>query len=130
LQPLSKVASGGELSRISLAIQVILANKAQVPTLIFDEVDVGIGGETANVVGDRLKQLGKSRQVLCITHLSQVAATGDHHLSVSKQGGKQLLVQVSKLEQEQRIEEIARMTAGEKITKQSLAHAEEMLKSA
>ncbi len=130
LQPLSKVVSGGELSRISLGIQVVLANKAQVPTLIFDEVDVGIGGEVANVVGQKLKQLGKSSQVICITHLSQVAAKGDHHFSVSKQGNKRVEASVVKLGTQQRIEEIARMTGGDKITKESLAHAREMLKSA
>ena len=142
LQSLTKVASGGELSRISLGIQVVLANKTQAPTLIFDEVDVGIGGEVANVVGQKLKQLGKSNQVICITHLSQVAAKGDHHFSVSKQGPNQRLHQgsrhghdqveakVVKLNAEQRVAEIARMTAGEKITKQALAQAQEMLKSA
>ncbi len=138
LQPLTKVASGGELSRISLGIQVVLANKTQTPTLIFDEVDVGIGGEVANVVGQKLKELGRSNQVICITHLSQVAAKSDHHFSVSKHGPnqkhKQRLDQVEarvvKLTAEQRIEEIARMTAGEKITKQALAQAQEMLESA
>ncbi len=134
LQPLIKVASGGELSRISLAIQVVLANKTPASTLIFDEVDVGISGAIANVVGHKLKQLGKSSQVICITHLSQVAAKGDHHFSVSKhmdtQGDKQVAARVIKLNPEQRVEEIARMTGGEKITKQSLAHAQQMLESA
>lgn len=130
LQSLSKVASGGELSRISLAIQVVLANKTQVPTLIFDEVDVGIGGEVANVVGQKLRELGQANQVICITHLSQVAAKGEHHFSASKQGQHQVETKVAKLNAEQRIAEIARMTAGEKITKQSLAQAQEMLKSA
>ena len=133
-QPLNKVASGGELSRISLAIQVTLANKANIPTLIFDEVDVGIGGEIANVVGQKLKQLGKDAQVICVTHLSQVASKGDQHFSVSKQGetetGTETGTTVSKLDPQQRIEEIARMTGGKTITEQSLAHAEEMLKSA
>ena len=148
LQSLSKVASGGELSRISLGIQVVLANNTPAPTLIFDEVDVGIGGEVANVVGQKLKELGTSNQVICITHLSQVAAKGDHHFSVSKQGRKlksgskfgpksghghdheQVEATAVKLGAEQRVTEIARMTAGEKITKQSLAQAQEMLKSA
>ena len=130
LQPLGKVASGGELSRISLAIQVILANKAQVSTLIFDEVDVGIGGEVANVVGQKLRILGENSQVICVTHLSQVASKGDQQFSVSKNKGDQLETQVLKLTQEQRIEEIARMTGGDTITEQSLAHAQEMLKSA
>ena len=130
LQPLNKVASGGELSRISLAIQVILANKAQVNTLIFDEVDVGIGGEVANTVGQKLKTLGESTQVICVTHLSQVAAKGDHHFSVKKQGESEVGSVVTKLDPSQRVEEIARMTGGENLTEQSLAHAQEMLKSA
>ncbi len=130
LQPLGKVASGGELSRISLAIQVILANKAQVTTLIFDEVDVGIGGEVANVVGQKLRILAETSQVICVTHLSQVAARGNQQFSVSKNTGDQLETRVSKLTPEQRVEEIARMTGGDTITEQSLAHAQEMLKSA
>ena len=130
LQPLGKVASGGELSRISLAIQVILANKAQVTTLIFDEVDVGIGGEVANVVGQKLRILGETSQVICVTHLSPVAAKGDQQISVSKNKGAQMETQVLKLTPEQRVEEIARMTGGDTITEQSLAHAQAMLKSA
>jgi DNA repair protein RecN (Recombination protein N) len=130
LQPLGKVASGGELSRISLAIQVILANKAQVTTLIFDEVDVGIGGEVANVVGQKLRFLGETSQVICVTHLSQVAARGDQQFSVSKNKGDHLETRVFKLTPEQRVEEIARMTGGDTMTAQSLAHAQEMLKSA
>src|SRR5207247_2278344 len=82
--PLNKVASGGELSRVSLAIQVVAANLARVPTLIFDEVDTGIGGRAAEIVGQMLKKLGSERQVLCVTHLPQVAACGDHHWRVSK----------------------------------------------
>ena len=130
MQPLGKVASGGELSRISLAIQVILANKAQVTTLIFDEVDVGIGGEVANVVGQKLRILGETSQVICVTHLSPVAAKGDQQISVSKNKGQQLETQVVKLTPEQRVEEIARMTGGDTITEQSLAHAQAMLESA
>ncbi len=127
LEPLRKVASGGELSRMSLGIQVVLANKTRVPTLIFDEVDVGIGGEVAHVVGQKLKELGKSAQVICITHLFQIAARGDSHFSVVKHGKSQVETQVRQLSEEQRIEEIARMTVGEKITAQSLAQAREML---
>lgn len=139
LQALNKVASGGELSRISLAIQVVLANKVQVPTLIFDEVDMGIGGEIAHVVGQKLKALGQSAQVICVTHLSQVAARGDHHFRVSKHaqetGDKanrenKVGTTVTMLNSQQRVEEIARMTGGEKITQQSVAHARQMLKSA
>ncbi|MBX2869287.1 MAG: DNA repair protein RecN [Acidiferrobacterales bacterium] len=129
IQPLAKIASGGEVSRISLAIQVILADAARVPTLVFDEVDVGIGGTVANVVGERLRQLGASRQVICVTHLAQVAARANNHFSVSKasDNGRSVKVQVRPLSDEQRIEEIARMSGSEKLTKQSRAHAEEML---
>ena len=130
LQPLGKVASGGELSRISLAINVVMAADAPASTLIFDEVDVGIGGRVAEVVGEKLRQLGGNRQVICITHLSQVAAKGHHHWSVAKQTGRQASVSVRPLDHEQRIAEIARMTAGAELTPQSLAHAERLLQSA
>ena len=130
LQPLGKVASGGELSRISLGLNVVLAADAPTSTLIFDEVDVGIGGRVAEVVGEKLRQLGRNRQVICITHLSQVAAKGHHHWSVAKQTGRQANVSVRPLDHKQRIEEIARMTAGAELTPQSLAHAERLLQSA
>ncbi|MGI9317886.1 MAG: DNA repair protein RecN [bacterium] len=134
IQPLSRVASGGELSRISLAIQVILAGAAMIPTLIFDEVDVGIGGTVANIVGQQLRELGKTSQVICVTHLAQVAARADHHFNVSKDntGRKSGVMDISirLLDRESRIEEIARMTGSEKITQQSRAHAEQMLASA
>ena len=130
LQPLGKVASGGELSRISLGLNVVLAADAPTSTLIFDEVDVGIGGRVAEVVGEKLRQLGRNRQVICITHLSQVAAKGHHHWSVAKQTGQQASVSVQPLDHKQRIEEIARMTAGAELTPQSLAHAERLLQSA
>ena len=112
LKPLAKVASGGELSRISLAIQVITANCGQVPTLIFDEVDVGIGGGVAEIVGQLLRRLGADRQVLCVTHLPQVAAQGHHHLRVAKHSSRnQTQTQITPLEPEARVEEIARMLA-------------------
>lgn len=126
--PLSKVASGGELSRISLAIQVIAAAGNGVPTLIFDEVDVGIGGRVAEIVGQQLRQLAGQRQVLCVTHLAQVASLGHQHLRVSKDnadGSSHTRVQV--LEAEQRIDEIARMMGGLEITTQTVAHARDML---
>lgn len=129
LHPLGKVASGGELSRISLAINVVLAADAPASTLIFDEVDVGIGGRVAAVVGRKLRELGGSRQVICITHLSQVAAMGNHHWSVVKQTGAQTNVSVRPLDHQQRIAEIARMTAGAELTAQSLAHAERLLQT-
>lgn len=130
-KPLAKVASGGELSRISLAIQVASAEVAQIPTLIFDEVDVGIGGGIAEVVGQKMQQLGQHRQVLSITHLGQVAAYGNQHLNVSKQTSKgKTLTQVTPLDPQARIEEIARMVGGLEITEQTLKHAQEMLERA
>ncbi len=128
LKPLNKVASGGELSRISLALQVVTAGLGQIPTLIFDEVDVGIGGGVAEIVGQQLHTLGSARQVLCITHLAQVAAQGDQHLQVSKlnQGGT-TLTQIRPLTKKERVMEIARMIGGVEISQQTLAHAEEML---
>ncbi|MCK4608326.1 MAG: DNA repair protein RecN, partial [Gammaproteobacteria bacterium] len=126
-QPLTKVASGGELSRISLAIQVITAGQYTTPTLIFDEVDVGIGGKTAAIVGQLLSDLSTKTQILCVTHLPQVAAHGTHHLQVSKQNTKQSThAKITSLNGNNRIEEIARMLGGLKITAQTLAHAKEM----
>lgn len=133
LQPMTRVASGGELSRISLAINVILAADAPAATLIFDEVDVGIGGRVAEIVGRKLRELGAHRQVICITHLAQVAACGHHQWSVAKQIPGQKTdaanVTVQELDREARIAEIARMTAGAELTAQSLAHAEQLLAS-
>ncbi len=130
LQPLSKVASGGELSRISLAIQVIGSKDKGLPTLIFDEVDAGIGGGVAEIVGKLLHSLAGSHQVFCVTHLPQVASQGNHHLQVNKSTHAQTtLTQVIKLNKDERIEEIARMLGGLKITEQTRAHAREMLKT-
>lgn len=127
-RPLNKVASGGELSRISLAIRVVTAQQGGVPTMIFDEVDVGIGGGVAEVVGNLLKQLGVERQVLVITHLPQVAALGQHHLRVSKSlVNEQTLSNIEQLDDAQRIEEIARMLGGLEITGTTRKHATEML---
>lgn len=126
-KPLHKIASGGELSRISLAIQVVTAQSSGIPTLIFDEVDVGIGGGVAETVGRLLYQLGQQRQVLCITHLPQVACQGQHHLQVSKVSSTQdTYAYITSLEGPQRIEEIARMLGGLEMTPQTLAHAQEM----
>lgn len=130
LRPLAKVASGGELSRISLAIQVITSQIGTVPTLIFDEVDAGIGGRVAEIVGKLLKQLGKTRQVFCITHLAQVASMGDQHWQVSKGSEPTAGVVVSTirlLSEQERVEEIARMLGGTKITATTRQHAIEML---
>ena len=130
-KPLNKVASGGELSRISLAIQVIAAQSGRIPTLIFDEVDVGIGGGIAEIVGNQLRALGENRQVLCVTHLPQVAAQGQQHLQVSKQSGKgETQLSVNELSAELRRDEVARMLGGVKITEQTRAHATEMLQHA
>ncbi len=136
-RPLSKVASGGELSRISLAIRVVTAQKESIPTMIFDEVDVGIGGGVAEVVGQLLKQLGEQqkgknftqRQVLVITHLPQVAALGTHHLRVSKSlVNEQTLSTIDVLDDEARIDEVARMLGGIEITETTRQHAKEMLR--
>jgi DNA repair protein RecN (Recombination protein N) len=131
LRALAKVASGGELSRISLAIQVITAQTSRVPTLVFDEVDVGIGGPTAEVVGQLLRRLGERGQVLCVTHLPQVAAQGHQHLFVHKRRDEDATsTAVSKLDNDGRIEEIARMLGGVDLTKESLAHARKMVSKA
>ena len=128
LKGLAKVASGGELSRISLAIRVITAQTSRVPTLVFDEVDVGIGGPTAEVVGQLLRRLGERGQVLTVTHLPQVAAQGHQHLFVHKQrGSEETRTAVATLDAEQRIEEVARMLGGLDLTEESLAHARKML---
>jgi DNA repair protein RecN (Recombination protein N) len=125
---LAKVASGGELSRISLAIQVATSQVASVPTLIFDEVDSGIGGRVAEIVGHLLKQLGRDYQVLCVTHLPQVAAAADHQWQVSKAVENGVtLSNIAVLGGKQRIEEIARMLGGVKITETTRRHAAEML---
>ncbi|MCR9106016.1 MAG: DNA repair protein RecN [Gammaproteobacteria bacterium] len=127
-QPLGKIASGGELSRISLAIQVVTASTATVPSMVFDEVDVGIGGAVAEVVGKLLRELATKTQVLCVTHLPQVAAQGDQHLRVSKTSSKSSAeTQLSRLQDEDKVNEIARMLGGVKITEHTLAHAREML---
>ena len=129
MKPLSKVASGGELSRVSLAIQVVLAKTTRINTLVYDEVDTGIGGPTAEIVGQLLRTLGKNRQVMCVTHLPQVAAQAHNHLQVRKKSDKANTVTgIQQLTDEARIEEIARMLGGVKLTEQSRAHAIEMLK--
>lgn len=128
LQPLNKVASGGELARISLSIQVVTSQYTQVPTLIFDEVDTGIGGGVAETVGKALQLLGRKHQVLAITHLPQVAACGEHHWQVAKRSdGEQTVSEIRVLDTEARIEELARMLGGEKITATTRQHAAEML---
>jgi DNA repair protein RecN (Recombination protein N) len=127
-RPLAKVASGGELARISLAISVITSQASFTPTLIFDEVDSGIGGAVAQTVGELLKQLGQSHQILCVTHLAQVAAQGNHHFKVAKtQMSGKTSSDVSSLGRQERIEEIARMLGGTTITDTTRRHARELL---
>ena len=131
LKPLAKVASGGELSRISLSIQVKAAEQVRIPTLVFDEVDVGIGGRVAEIVGYLLRDLASHRQVLCVTHLPQVAALGHHHLQVQKQVDNNVTMSsITPLDNLQRIDEVARMLGGMEITEQTLSHAKEMLEKA
>ncbi len=128
LGSLDKIASGGELSRVGLAIQVVASKVARVPTLIFDEVDSGIGGGVAEVVGQMLKALGKSHQVMCVTHLPQVAAQGDQHWKVAKEYAKSAVTsRIEVLDKSQRIEELARMLGGVTITAATRKHAAELL---
>ncbi len=129
--PLARIASGGELSRISLAIQVIIASRATTPTVIFDEVDVGIGGATADAVGSLLQTLGQRIQVVCVTHLPQVAARGAQHLLASKSSnGESTSAALTPLAADERVEELARMLGGKTVTKKTQEHAREMLESA
>jgi len=131
LRPLRKVASGGELSRISLAIEVAMLGKDDVPTMVFDEVDTGIGGAVAEVVGQTLRSLGSRCQVLCVTHLPQVAAQGHQHLRVSKSSdGGSTASKIELLDETNRIEEIARMLGGVEITRTTRDHARQMLEGA
>ncbi len=127
-RPLSKIASGGELSRTSLAIQVVAAQKTTTPTLVFDEVDVGIGGATADVVGRMLRQLGESGQVICVTHQPQVAASGHQHFRASKQiQAERTESMLEQLSSQQRVDEIARMLGSAEVTELTRKHAEEMI---
>ena len=127
-KPLHRVASGGELSRMSLAIQVVVAQTSTIPTLIFDEVDVGIGGAVAEVVGRLLRTLGQEGQILCVTHLPQVASQAHQHLSVSKfTGERETFSTVESLASDERVREVARMLGGVDLTEQTIAHATEML---
>jgi DNA repair protein RecN (Recombination protein N) len=128
LRPLAKVASGGELSRVSLAIQLVASKESPVATLVFDEVDTGIGGAVAETVGRSLRQLGKNRQVLCVTHLPQVAAQGDDQWTVSRSGARgRVACSAARLDRGARIEELARMLGGAEITATTRKHAAEML---
>ncbi|HWU68185.1 MAG TPA: DNA repair protein RecN [Stenotrophobium sp.] len=130
-RPLAKVASGGELSRVSLAIQVVCSQNTGAATMIFDEVDAGIGGGTAEIVGQKLRELGAQRQVLCVTHLAQVAAQSRHQFAIRKEvTGGQTFTRVKPLANADRVEELARMQGGAELTPAALTHARELLKRA
>ena len=128
LRPLAKIASGGELSRIMLALKSILNKQDTIPVMIFDEVDTGIGGRVAEKIGDKLKKVAENKQVFCITHLPQIAGKASTHFRVEKQTeGKRTRSGIRQLDFEERVEELARMSSGEKITKASLQHARELI---
>jgi len=130
-QPLARIASGGELSRMSLAIQVIASDGSAIPTMVFDEVDSGVGGGVAEMVGRRLQELASDRQVLCVTHLPQVASLADQHFRINKvSDGKTTRTRIHALSKEERVEELARMLGGVEITRKTLEHAKEMLDGA
>jgi DNA repair protein RecN (Recombination protein N) len=130
-RPLARIASGGELSRTMLALKVILAATDAVPILIFDEVDAGIGGKTADTVGRKLRQVARARQVLCITHLPQIACYADHHLRTEKRvEGDRTVTSLTVLGKEERVREIARMLGGETVTDTSRQHALELINQA
>ena len=131
LKPLGRIASGGELSRVMLAIKAILAASDQIPTLVFDEVDVGIGGGMAEVVGQKLWAIGRERQVLSITHLPQIAALADRHLSISKRvKGTRAETAVQVLDGEEKVREIARMLGSKERSGTPIQHAQEILEAA
>ena len=129
--PLGKVASGGELSRISLALEVVLTDASTIATFVFDEVDAGIGGSVAEIVGRRLREIAARRQVLCVTHLPQVASQGAQHYRVMKlTDGTSSRTTLRRLSEAERIEELSRMLGGVQITERTRAHAEEMMRGA
>ncbi len=128
-KPLSKIASGGELSRVALALKTILNKQDPVPVLVFDEVDTGVGGPTAEKIGTKLLNLAKTKQALCITHLPQIAGMGNAHFSISKEADDRTRVQIRELNYDQRVEEIARMSGGEKVSDTARNYAREMIKN-
>ena len=130
LKPLSQIASGGELSRVILALKSITTDADASGTMIFDEVDAGIGGDVAAVVGKKLSTLATTNQVICITHLAQIAAFGRHHFKISKQiENRRTCTRIKPLDDKERLEEIARMIGGEKITPTTRNHARELLEN-
>ena len=128
LKALSKIASGGELSRVALALKTILNKQDPVPVLVFDEVDTGVGGPTAEKIGSKLLNIAKTKQALCITHLPQIAGMGKSHFSISKEAGDRTRVEIKELNYDQRVEEIARMSGGETVTETGRNYAREMIK--
>ncbi len=129
-KPLAKIASGGELSRLMLAIKSLVLTQGEIPTLLFDEVDAGIGGRVAEIVGKKLKKVAATHQVICVTHLPQIAALADSHYVVQKETSKgRTFTGVKKLNDKERVEEVARMLGGVKITEKTKRHAEEMVKT-
>jgi len=131
LRPLRKVASGGELSRIMLCLKNVMSGVAMVPTMVFDEIDVGIGGRVAESVGRRLARLGREQQVIVITHLPQIAKYADHHFVVAKRTARgRTATEITRLDGDERVRELARMSGGEKVTDTTLALAREMLAEA
>jgi DNA repair protein RecN (Recombination protein N) len=128
LRPINKIASGGELSRIMLALKTVLAENDEIGTLIFDEVDSGVSGKAAQKVGAKLREVAQYRQVISVTHLPQVAACADTHLKIVKNtDGERTDIKVFDLSRDERIEEVARIISGENITEASRVHAEEMI---
>jgi DNA repair protein RecN (Recombination protein N) len=131
MRPLAKIASGGELSRIMLSIKALCGGGENGKTLVFDEIDTGIGGRVAEIVGKRLRDISVQNQVLCVTHLPQIAAYARNHISVRKESaGARTETQVERLEEAKRVEELARMLGGEVITDMARRHAKEMLANA
>ena len=129
-RPLAKIASGGELSRIMLALKTILVEGDPIPTLVFDEVDAGIGGRVAEVVGRKLKAIAARQQVLCVTHLPQIAAFADHHFSVEKREIKgRVAAHIEELKGPERTREIGRMLSGQRVTPEALKHAEMLIRA-
>jgi len=127
--PLARIASGGELSRVMLALKVVLSTSDTVPTLVFDEVDSGVGGVTAGSVGRKLREAARGRQVLCITHLPQIAALASEHLSIVKDvSSRRTMVTVKRLGKDGRVAELARMLGGDEGSKTASAHAEELVR--
>jgi len=130
-RPLEKVASGGEISRIALALKTCLTQRKDGRTLVFDEVDAGVGGSAAEGVGRRLKRLAASSQVLCVTHLPQIASFADHHYRVEKHEIKgRTVTELEELDPDARVQEVARMLSGQKLTQEALRHAEQLIRMA